>query len=318
MIKQTKSNQIGEEEMQIKDLIKGFQSCTTPFQKIQHWMSIREASNSMPTSVLQVTCSGLLNYKRSLILDFVIGEIDDLCEELELLTMSYRYAMKDRIHSGIQYESVKKYKNIFNKEEQKKLGKFGIILEKNWSKFEENQLFQFWAHYMDIHFEVSGPIKAFLETQVIMTNLIKTSVKVSKVLQTVDEVFPIFLDWCNVSILTHRESLVNDIKLMNGSEFSNLFSLQSSLYCGFQIYGRWNLEEKKKIFEFWLSYTTLYLQLYNSRQSRTWFCNMENLIVRDLDNLKLVLDDFEKEKEISKKMMNKLLKLFQEKKRQLI
>ncbi|EGG04490.1 uncharacterized protein MELLADRAFT_64876 [Melampsora larici-populina 98AG31] len=213
-----------KDEKWTQSLIQNFHSCTSPIKKAHHLISLQEASKYMPTSIIQVTWYGLLTDTTSLIKEFDIGDVCCLYDKLESLTLSYKLEMKKRIVSGGQYEPGNKFKSIFTMDGQRNLGTFGIRLETNWSVFQENQLFEFWAHYLDIYLQVSGTMKALLETQVIMTNLIKTEEKVSNLLDKVEELFPIFPDWSNVSIQEHRESLVNYIRSLDEKYTSNSHS----------------------------------------------------------------------------------------------
>ncbi|KAH9813289.1 hypothetical protein DFH28DRAFT_1083698 [Melampsora americana] len=199
-------------EKRTQDLIESFQSCTSPIQKVHHLMSLKKPSRSMPTSMIQVTWFGLITHTKTLIRKFDIGEICHSYDQLESLTRSYDFGMKKRIGSRRKTGPGKQLNSIFTMEGQKRLGDFGIKLEKDWSGFEQNQLFEFWAYYLNIYLEVSGNMKALLETQVIMTNLIKTEAKVTNFLDKVDQLFPIFPDWSDSSIQTHKRSLVNCIR----------------------------------------------------------------------------------------------------------
>ncbi|KAH9813290.1 hypothetical protein DFH28DRAFT_366693 [Melampsora americana] len=69
----------------------------------------------------------------------------------------------------------------------------------------------------------------------------------------------------------------------------------------------------KQIFEFWATYTSLYLRLYSAHQYRSWLFTIEGLIVGDAEHLKVILKKFEKEPNIPRRvdeMMIRFLTFF--------
>ncbi|KAH9817650.1 hypothetical protein DFH28DRAFT_158796 [Melampsora americana] len=86
---------------------------------------------------------------------------------LSEVMVRYEVKMREHIQLLEHEDKPKEVIDIFTKDEQEKLGGYGIQLEKKWSPNDEMELYKAWGSYMRLYISVNGTVKGILESQAI-------------------------------------------------------------------------------------------------------------------------------------------------------
>ncbi|EGG03446.1 uncharacterized protein MELLADRAFT_109288 [Melampsora larici-populina 98AG31] len=156
----------------------------------------------------------------------------------------------------------------------------------------ENSLNSGYQVHFSLYVRVKGGFQDVLESQVILTRMIKTS-----------HLFPlkdtqggnIFMSWADKEsrsytnrIVTYIQSLENEVKV---EEF---LTIQKHLGLnGITIFGdSWNFQEKKKILEFWFNCLEFFLKINKEFTSDESKIKLEHLICKDLKRSIIAVEEF--------------------------
>lgn len=282
-------------------------------EQIALWNFLLELIKNMPTPAVQVTLMAALKEQEKILLreGSVNKDMKNILDEVKLTCVQEIKKHVVSIESKIKSD---RFKNIFTKREQEKLGIYKMKLEKEWLASQENDLFEYWASHMDVYLKVKGSFKGILESQVILMKLIEARKKSFEIFKPV----PDFVTWMVSKIDELTSELINSIKSLNDEEVVKFASVQSELRDGFDIMGTWSLEETKKLLVFWSNNIPFYLEIKHIKAKESWLPYLEKLILQDPNHMETVMKDFLKtpsppnSKEFS---LNRFLKFHAEKTR---
>ncbi|EGG08095.1 uncharacterized protein MELLADRAFT_62129 [Melampsora larici-populina 98AG31] len=203
--------------------------------------------------------------------------------------LANRYEKKLRDHIGLlgNERKPKEVNNIFTKDEQEKLGEYGIRLEKKWSPNDEVKLYKSWGlsessflslltitklkiynnpiKDMSLYMSVKGTVKEILESQIIQISWLKRGTH-----NVWDEMHVMVKNSWSKEYQALTSDLVTSIKSLE----KDIILSQALCDCQRQIYfGIYDAKSEKTLFDevqaiiFWVKHMPFYLEMISSKDT---------------------------------------------------
>ncbi|KAH9821693.1 hypothetical protein DFH28DRAFT_882618, partial [Melampsora americana] len=204
--------------------------------------------------------------------------------------------MKKHISLLEREDKPKEVVNIFTRNEQEKLGEYGIQLEKQWSGNDEVVLYKNWASHMRVYMNVQGAVKGALECQAIQVSWIKLetfhSLGFVPVVHEMREALNSRLSSQSQAI---TNELIASIQLLDEELWSQFWSHQKEFNYGINSTSPWS----RKSLAFWVKFMPLYLKIRMRKDAWKWqhlieLCivdveptkahHLESIMIKYLDN----------------------------------
>ncbi|KAH9818387.1 hypothetical protein DFH28DRAFT_1080836 [Melampsora americana] len=257
---------------------------TEPSVTIKHfWGFIYELSDFMTTPVLQKTI-------------FIVQKEEKRLQRLNVETwykafpdVVIRYEDKMREHIELlEHENKPKcIIDIFKKDDQERLGEYGIQLEAKWSPNDQVELYKAWGSHMRLYMSVQGIVKEILEYQAIQIIwLTKGTFNAWNEMQVMVE-NSLKEDYQN---LTYE--LVKSLKSLD-NECQLCYCQRSNPYGIFDLKYEWAFIFELDAIIFWVKYMPFYLQMISSNDTRKYQFIMTKLIYKIKgDQLESIMQQF--------------------------
>ncbi|EGG06345.1 uncharacterized protein MELLADRAFT_63451 [Melampsora larici-populina 98AG31] len=154
------------------------------YQGIHFWRFIGQLSEFMSTPALQVTLFELNEQRQKDWNGYGSGDNFGLTRKFlesgwhEFIFLDQAISrcsdnMKKHVTSLKNNIKSQKIVDIFTQEAQEELREHKIQLEYKWPVLEQNELYRYWILYLELYSKVKADVKGMLETQSILTGMVK-------------------------------------------------------------------------------------------------------------------------------------------------
>ncbi|KAH9819509.1 hypothetical protein DFH28DRAFT_956285 [Melampsora americana] len=297
----------------LRQFFRTYSSCQGQY----FWRFISQLSEFMPTPALQVALFELQRQRRacrhfetrrhhfrfSEVIQYEIGSLDRALAKCQINMKNHIESLRNEIES-------KRICNIFTKAKQNKLGMYRICLKTQWPEHEERELFKYWASHMDIYIRASGDVKRMMETQAILSWLVKAGKKASlKTSGLSYEVGQLVEHQLSKSANEVGDKLVHHIDFVHNQDVQKFLSLQEEVEDPLILSQCLDVDDIRKVIKFWAKNRAFYLQLRSTEKLKHMIHPLEDLIRKCPEHMDAVLNKFT-QRNSSSKTLNNLTSIF--------